>query len=171
MFGWGCWALYGKVVLCNLLQGQIPGGGLVPLVCTQTQANNDLTPHQPEMSMIVMTTLKKVSDYVFPFSYRSYLPCTSTQSLLEHSTLLQVPPLRLILQTTLVWHSTFHGFPGPSPWLAILWTIYYRLYGIKYKYRVVAVLYLQSCVRLFLDNIIFPLNSCLVWALRSLLNP
>ena len=68
------------------------------------------------------------------------------------------------------WRSTFHGFLGPSVWLDALWTIYYKLYGIKYKYRVVAILYRQSCICLSLDNprpllIFYP-----VWALRSPLN-
>ena len=68
------------------------------------------------------------------------------------------------------WRSTFHELPGLSIWLHTLWTIYYKLYGIKYKYRVVAILYLQSCIRLFLDNHSLPLISCPVWALRSPLN-
>ena len=69
------------------------------------------------------------------------------------------------------WRSVFHELPGCSIWLHTLWTIYYKLYGIKYKYRVVAILYLQSCIRLLLDNPRIPLILYPVWALRSLLKP
>ena len=52
----------------------------------------------------------------------------------------------------------FWDFPYDSIRLE-LFTI--KLYGIKYKYRVVAILYLQSCICLLLDNLKLPLIFCL----------
>ena len=69
------------------------------------------------------------------------------------------------------WRSTFYYLPTNSIWLHTFGYIYYRLFSIKYKYHVVAILYLQSCVRLLLDQIQFLLIFCLVWALRSHLTP
>ena len=66
------------------------------------------------------------------------------------------------------WWSTFHYVPLPSIWLHRFGTIYYRLYGIKYKYHVVAVLYPQSCIHLHLDNSQFP--SQLLSSLSSVLS-
>lgn len=45
---WGCWALYGKIVPCNPLQGWISGRGLVPLVMCPHQTNIDLPPTNQE---------------------------------------------------------------------------------------------------------------------------
>ena len=47
------------------------------------------------------------------------------------------------LQYDVEWRSTFHELLGLSIWLHTLWTIYYKLYSIKYKYHVVAILYLS----------------------------
>ena len=110
--------------------------------------------------------------------YHSYFPCTIIQSFPEHSTLLQIPPLWLILQTTLIWRSmtkydvgwrsTFHEFPGLSTWLIVLRTIYYRLYGIKYKYRVVAILYPSLVFVYSLTNIV-SLSSLVQFELCALI--
>ena len=72
-------------------------------------------------------------------------------------------------QYDIEWRSTFRELPGLSIWPHTLWTIYYKLYGIKYKYRVVAILYLSL---VFVYSLTIPsllLISCPVWALRSLL--
>ena len=50
----------------------------------------------------------------------------------------------------------------------MLWTIYYKLYGIKYKYRVVAILYL-SLVFVYLLTILVPLSSSVRFELCALL--
>ena len=66
------------------------------------------------------------------------------------------------------WRSACHGFLGLSIWLHMLWTIYYKLYGIKYKYRVVAILYL-SLVFVYLLTILVPLSSSVRFELCALL--
>ena len=65
------------------------------------------------------------------------------------------------------WRSTFHELPVLSIWLHMMWTIYYKLYGIKYKYRVVAILYLSLVFVSFL-TIQFP--SHLLSSLSSVLS-
>ena len=70
--------------------------------------------------------------------YRFFSPCTTFRNVLRWSTHLRYDSYSGPFQA---WRSTFHELPGLSVWLYTLWTIYYRLYGIKYKYRVVAVLY------------------------------
>ena len=66
------------------------------------------------------------------------------------------------------WRSTFHELPGLSIWLHTLWTIYYKLYGIKYKYHVVAILYL-SLVFIYLLTIPRFLSSSVQLELCALL--
>ena len=100
-------------------------------------------------------------------SFLSFSPFTISQNIPEHSTIVHVPLTSRILQTTLEWCRTFHWFPVHSIWLHRFGTIYYRLYGIKYKYHVVAVLYPQSCIHLSLDN---PDSSHLLSSLSSALS-
>ena len=87
--------------------------------------------------------------------YHFYFPCTTIQNLPEHSTILRSLLLWRILQTVLVWRSIFLELLGPSLWLHSCTSIYYRLYGIKYKYRVVAILY-PSLV--FVYSLIIPVS-------------
>ena len=71
-------------------------------------------------------------------------------------------------QYDIEWCSAFHVFPGLSIWLHTLWTIYYKLYGIKYKYRVVAMLYL-SLVFVYSLTILVSLSALVQFELCALL--
>ena len=123
----------------------------------------------------VMIMLHKVSDFVFflPFLFSLYHHPEPSETLYDTpfpSTMTHTPDHSSMTEYDVEWRSAFHEFLGLSIWLHSCTSIYYKLYGIKYKYRVVAVLYLQSCIHLFLDNHSLPLISCPVWALRSPLN-
>ena len=91
-----------------------------------------------------MTTIRGLSDFVY------YLPFLF--ALYQHP-----EPSRTFYNSTysgsdqydIEWRSTFYGLLASSIWLHMFRTIYYRLYGIKYKYHVVAVLY-PSLVFVFL---------------------
>ena len=108
--------------------------------------------------------------FLFTVSFLSVQPSRTFRNVLSWPTYHRHDSYSRSPQYDVEWRSVFHELPGLSIWLHTLWPIYYKLYGIKYKYRVVAILYLQSCIRLSLDNPSIPLISCPVWALRSPLN-
>ena len=120
-----------------------------------------------------MTTLRKVSDFFFflPFLFSLYhhpepsgtLYATPGPSIMTHT-----PDRSRMTKYDVEWHSTFHEFPGLSTWLNVLWTIYYKLYGIKYKYRVVAILY-PSLVFVYFLTIIVSLSSLVQFELCALI--
>ena len=66
------------------------------------------------------------------------------------------------------WRSIFCGLPGLSVWRESLWTIYYKLYSIKYKYRVVAILY-PSLVFVYLLTIYSSLSPSVQLELCALI--
>ena len=102
--------------------------------------------------------------------YHFFSPCITIQNLPEHSTYFCYDAYSRSFQYDVEWRSTFHELPGLSIWLICCGSIYYRLYGIKYKYCVVAILYSQSCIHLHLDNPFF-LSSLVQFELCALLWP
>ena len=119
-----------------------------------------------------MTMLRKVLDFVYllPFLFSLY------QWLKQAGTFYDSPYLSLVTyvlaqsNNDVEWCSIFHYLLLTSIWLHKFGLIYYRLFSIKYKYHVVAVLYSQSCICLHLDKSQIPLFLCPAWALCSHLN-
>ena len=110
----------------------------------------------PPLPVMITHTMITHTDYIF-FSYSFLLlsPSSTFWNILLQPTLLWYDEHSSWDQYDIEWCSRFWRVLLPSTMTSLFGTIYYRLYGFKYKYPVVAILYSSLVFVYILSNLLW----------------